>query len=88
MVGCKRGVYLVLSGVRRMGSITVLESTKWERTTYRCHDFLVPMYSKLTHERIVVLGYDASNQEMKIYQYRFPTDERSLERRSWVSERY
>ena len=24
MVGCKRGVYLALSGVRMMGSITVL----------------------------------------------------------------
>ena len=49
------------------------------------------MYSKLTHERIVVLGYeayDASNQETKVYQYRSPTDERSLERCSWVSERY
>ena len=40
--------------------------------TYRCHDFLVPMYSKLTHERIVVLDYDTSNLEKKVYQYRSP----------------
>ena len=47
------------------------------------------MCLKLTHERIVVLGYDASNQKTKVYYpYRSPIDERSLERRSCVSERY
>ena len=82
-----------------MGSITVLaegvertteplsKMTKRTRNifTYRCHDFLVPI---LTHDRIVVLGYDASNQETKVYPYRSPIDERSLERCRWVSERY
>ena len=37
----------------------------------------------------MVLGYDASNQKTKVYYpYRSPIDERSLERRSCVSERY
>ena len=44
------------------------------------------MYSKPTHERIVVLDY--GKLETRVYQYRSSTDERPLERCRWASERY
>ena len=44
------------------------------------------MYSKPTHERIVVL--DDDNLQMRVYQYHPSTVERPLENCSWVSERY
>ena len=36
----------------------------------------------------MALDYDAGNLETKVYLYRSPIDERSLERCRWVSERY
>ena len=43
------------------------------------------MYSKPTHERIVVLYHD--NLERTVYQYHSSTDEQPLEKCRWVSER-